>query len=75
MARNRLTKPQKTLAAIIESEGGTIVDFRTGGSHLKVDYTFDHRHFFTQTMPYSSAIDRRWEANFRRDIRRSKNPT
>lgn len=68
----KLTKPQKELAAIIETEGGTIVDVRKGGPHLKVDYTFDHKHFFTQHIPYSSTLDRRWFCNFRRDVRKSK---
>lgn len=72
MSRLKLTKPQKTLTAIIESEGGTIVDLRKGSNHLQCDYTFDHRHFFTQYLPYGDSLTRRWEHNFRSTVRKTK---
>lgn len=75
MARPRLSKPQKELAAIIETEGGTIIDIRKGGNHLAVDYTFDHRHFFTQHIPHSTSLSPRWSKNFRAAVRQSKRPT
>ena len=72
MSKPRLTKPQKTLAAIIESEGGKILSFTAGGSLLKCDYTFDDTHVFTQHLPPAANLDRRWILNFRSAIRKTK---
>lgn len=72
MQQPKLTKPQKELVAIIENEGGKVVDYKKGGNHLKVDYTFDDRHFFTQYIPFSSSLDRHWATTFRATVRRAK---
>lgn len=72
MSRLKLGKPAKTLIAVIESEGATIVDKRKGGNHLLVDYTFDHQHFFTTTLPYGSDMSQRWAIQLRQQLRRNK---
>jgi hypothetical protein len=73
MTTRKLTKPQKTLAAIIETEGATILAFRKATKHLKVDFTFDQgQSVHTQTLPYGDPIGSRWEANFRAAVRRCK---
>lgn len=72
MARSKLTKVQQLLTAIIKEEGGEVVDVRKGGNHLKIDYTFDHAHFFTTHAPHSMAIPPRWMYNFRSEIRKNK---
>ncbi len=69
----QLTKPQKTLAAIIESEGGRVMSFKRGSNHLQCDYTFDNSQVFTASLPYGTkSPDRRWLLNFRISIRKSK---
>ena len=73
MSALRLTKPQKTLTAIIESEGAEVTGFRKGANHLKVDFTFDGVHMHTQHLPYGETTSTRWEKNFRAAIRRTKN--
>lgn len=73
MAKFTLTKPQKTMAAIIESEGGTILSFERGGNHVQCSFTFDDTHVFTQSMPYGpKEIERRTLMNFRSTIRKTK---
>lgn len=72
MSKPRLTKPQKTLAAVIESEGARILSFTAGGSMLKCDYTFDDINVFTQHLPPAAKLDRRWLLNFRSNVRKSK---
>jgi hypothetical protein len=73
MSRVKLTKPQKTLTAIIESEGAKILSYERGGAHLKCDYTFDGTHVFTQFLPYGQgSIDQRWSRNFRSSVRKNK---
>lgn len=70
----KLTKPQKALAAMIESEGGKILSFKRGRSHLQCDYTFDDTHAFTASLSYGSnkSVDRRWLLNFRAEVRKNK---
>ena len=72
MSQLKLTKPQRELVDLIEKEGGKIVDYKKGGNHLKVDFTFDDRHFFTQYIPFSSSLDRHWATTFRATVRRMK---
>lgn len=72
MTTRKLTKPQKVLAAIIESEGAKITAFRKATKHLKVDFTFDNQSFHTQTLPFGDPIGARWEKNFRAAVRRCK---
>lgn len=66
----KLTKPQKVLAAIIESEGATILAFRKKTNHLVVDFTWDHQSIHTQTLPFGAPVGARWEKNFRAAVRR-----
>lgn len=72
MSRLKLGKPAKALLAVIESEGATILDKRKGGNHLLVDYTFDHRHHFTTTLPYGSSMSQRWASNLRSTLKKQK---
>lgn len=72
----KLTKPQKTLTAVIESEGGRILSFERGANHLGCDYTFDGKQVFTQRLPYGSKeIEQRWLRNFRSIVRKTKPST
>ena len=71
MAR-KLTKVQKVLVAIIESEGGRVIDTRQKTNHVACDYTFDGHHVFTQHMPRGGSVENRWEKNFRAAVRRAK---
>lgn len=73
MSTIRLTKPQKTLVAIMESEGARILSIERGGCHSQVSFTFDDTHVFTQSLPYGAKeVDRRWAMNFRCNIRKTK---
>lgn len=72
MSRLKLGKPAKTLLAVIESEGATIIDKRKGGNHLQVDYTFDHQHFFTASLPFGTGMSQRWATQLRQQLRRNK---
>lgn len=73
MSTIRLTKPQKTLTAIIESEGARILSLERGGNHIQCSFTFDDNHVFTQSLPYGAKeVDRRWTMNFRSTIRKTK---
>lgn len=72
MSQLKLTKPQKTLTAIIESEGGQVTGFRKGANHLKVDFTHDGVHMHTQLLPYGEITGTRWLQNFRAAVRRTK---
>jgi len=71
MSRLKLGKPAKTLIAVIESEGGKILDKRKGGSHLLVDYQLGN-HVFTTTLPYGSAMSQRWATQLRSTIKKQK---
>lgn len=68
----KLTKIQKAMVAIIESEGGRILDTRQGAKHKRIDYTFDGVHTHTQTLPNGKSVEHRWERNFRSAIRKTK---
>ena len=72
MSRPRLGKPQKQLVAIIETEGGKVMAVRNDGIHIKVDFTFDKHHVFTQYLPHGKTSGGRWEKNFRAAVRRQK---
>ncbi len=73
MSRLKLGKPQKALVAIIESEGAEILSIEKGGNHLKVNYTFDQHHVFTQPLPYGTGtLDHRWASNMRATVRKNK---
>lgn len=77
MPKLKLTKPQKVLAAIIESEGGRLLAFhRSNKAGLKVDFTFGaSHHVFTQTLPPADNHDRRWLLNFRSNVRKARRQT
>ena len=68
----KLTKLQKVLTAIIETEGGRVLAVRNGTNHLACDYTFDNIHTFTQHAPRGGSVEHRWEKNFRAAVRRTK---
>lgn len=69
----RLNRVQQRLLDILKAEGAEVVDVRRGGRHIHVDYTFDHKHFFTQYLPYgNNPPPARWEKNFRAAIRRNR---
>lgn len=70
----KLTKPQKALTAMIESEGARILSFERGSNHLQCSYTFDDTHAFTASLPYGAnkSVDRRWLLNFRAEVRKNK---
>lgn len=68
----KVTKVQKTLTAIIETEGGTVLGVREGANHQRIDYTFDHHQVHTQTLPRGTSVEHRWEMNFRSAVRKSK---
>lgn len=68
----KLTKPQKTLSAAIESEGGKIVAYRQRKGGMEVDYTFDNTQVFTQHLPAAASLNRRWLPNFRSAIRKTR---
>ena len=68
----KLTKVQKAMTAIIETEGGRILEVRQGSKHKQISYTFDGVHTHTQTLPSGNSVDYRWERNFRSAIRKTK---
>lgn len=71
----RLTKPQKTLVAVIESEGGQILASQPYKAGVKVDYTFDTTHVFSQYLPAGADLNRRWLQNFRSEVRKTRKTT
>ena len=71
MPRPKINKAQKQLLQIIEDEGGTVLSVYRATNHLRVDFTFDQRHVFTQTLPNSDHPDRRWQLNFRAQVRKT----
>ena len=68
----KLTKLQKVLTAIIETEGGRVLAVRNGTNHKLVDFTFDGHYTHTQTLPNGNSVERRWEMNFRSAVRKTK---
>lgn len=66
------TKACRTLIALIEGEGATILDTTNNKNHMRVVYTFNGHDTFTQTLPRHQFTGGRWEKNFRAAIRRTK---
>jgi hypothetical protein len=60
------------LIRIIENEGGRILATGQFKQHMRVEFTFDGHHIFTQTLPRHQSVGDRWEKNFRAAIRRLK---
>lgn len=73
MGAIRLNSTAKRMIEIITEEGAFIKDIRNQSKHLRVDYTFDGVHVFTQSVSYGSVpLSRTNERNFRAQIRRKK---
>lgn len=66
------TKASRSCIRIIQSEGATILSTDQFKRHMRVDFTFDGHHTFTQTLPRHQSVGDRWEKNFRAAIRRLK---
>ena len=66
------SKACRTLLAVIEGEGGRVLDIQHNTNHMRVAYTFNGHETFTQTLPRHQSVGDRWEKNFRAAIRRTK---
>jgi hypothetical protein len=73
MSRRVLSKEQRQLIDIVRDEGGTILGMRNGGSHVKLDYTFDGVTTHVQHLPFGSSPGNRTLLNFRAAVKRAKN--
>lgn len=72
MSRFVLRKAQRDIVNTIKAEGATIKGIRQAATHAKVDYTFDHKLFFTATMPHGTSLNPRWLTSLRATLHKQK---